>query len=304
MGIICLFSSSRSETKAQTITRMFKRARCTMHRVSHIFCRVTFSLFIALFSIGCAPTRSPAGTSAPITLNIFAAASLTEAFTEIGRAFTAANPGVDVVFNFAGSNQLATQIAAGAPADVFASASPIQMSTLMDTGQVSRGTPRTFARNRLVVITPRENRAQLTTLADLAEPGIAIVFAAREVPVGQYTLDFLDKTAADPTLGEGYREAVLANLVSYEQNVRAVLAKVSLGEADAGIVYTSDVGAAAHQITQIEIPDHLNTVAAYPIAALHASANPSLAQQFVDYVLSPQGQEVLRNYGFIGVGDN
>ena len=266
-------------------------------------------LFVsALLLIGCAPLQSPSsGADQPnleasattITLNVFAAASLTDAFTQIGDDFAAVQPGVEVVFNFAGSNQLATQIDSGAPADVFASANPTQMGVAIDAGRIVSGTERTFVRNRLVAIAPSDNPASLTTLEDLAQPGVAIVFAASEVPVGRYTLAFLDKAAADGSLGEGYKEAVMDNIVSYEQNVRAVLAKVSLGEADAGIVYTSDVGAAANDVIQIEIPDNLNTIAAYPIAALSDSANPVLAQQFVDYVLSPAGQQVLVDYGFI-----
>jgi molybdate transport system substrate-binding protein len=224
---------------------------------------------------------------------------LTDAFNEIGESFAAAHPGTEVVFNFAGSNQLATQIGEGAPADVFASANATQMNVAIETGRIMTGTQRTFVRNRLVVVTPSDNPAGLTALQDLATPGVKIVLAAKEVPVGQYSLDFLDKAEADGSLGAGYKEAVIANVVSYEENVRAVLTKVSLGEADAGIVYTSDVGAAAEEVAQIEIPDHLNTIASYPIATLSDSPNPALAQQFMDYVLAPEGQQVLVKYGFI-----
>ena len=120
--------------------------------------------------------------------------------------------------------------------------------------------------------------------------------------MGQYTLDFLDKAEAGGSLGAGYKEAVLANVVSYEENVRSVLAKVTLGEADAGIVYTSDAGASADEVQQIEIPDALNSIAQYPVAALSDSPNPELAQEFVAYVLGPEGQQVLEKYGFIGAG--
>lgn len=265
-------------------------------------------LFVSLLLLaGCAPVQpSRSGTgqteaelNATTTLHVFAAASLIDAFTQIGNDFTAAHPGVEVVFNFAGSNELATQISSGAPADVFASANAAQMDVAIDSGRIVSGTQRTFVRNRLVVIAPSDNPAGLTALEDLAQPGVAIVVAAREVPVGQYTLDFLDKAEARGSLGEGYKDAFIANIVSYEQNVRAVLTKVRLGEADAGVVYTSDVGAAAEEVIQIEIPDHLNTIANYPIAPLSDSANLELAQQFVDYVLSPAGQQVLVEYGFI-----
>ena len=126
------------------------------------------------------------------------------------------------------------------------------------------------------------------------------MLAAKEVPVGQYALDFLDKAEADGSLSAGYKDAVLANVVSYEENVRSVLAKVALGEADAGIVYTSDAAVSEGEVQQIEIPDALNTVATYPIATLSDSPNPQLAQQFVDYVLSPAGQQVLEKFGFSG----
>ncbi len=274
-----------------------------MRRQFHL----TLSLFSALLLLlGCVPVAPGVATEADtssstetITLNVFAAASLTDAFGEIGEAFGTANPGTEVIFNFAGSNQLATQIGQGAPADVFASANGTQMIAAIDSGRIISGTQRTFVRNRLVVITPGDNPARLTTLQDLAIPGVKVVFAAAEVPVGQYTQTFLDKAEGSATLGTGYKEAVIANVVSYEANVRAVLTKVTLGEADAGVVYTSDVGAAAEEVMQIEIPDELNTIAGYPIAPLADSAQPEMAQQFIDYVLASAGQQVLARYGFI-----
>ena len=280
-----------------------------MRRLVHMLLPFAMSLVL----LGCTPIAAPAQnapqaggeTSADtITLNVFAAASLTNAFGEIGANFAAAHPGTEVIFNFAGSNQLATQIAEGAPADLFASANGTQMKVAIESGRIISGTQQTFARNRLVVITPSDNPAGLTGLPDLATPGLKLVFAASEVPVGQYSLDFLDKAEADGSLGAGYKAAVIANVVSYEENVRVVLAKVSLGEADAGIVYTSDVAAnAAGAVAQIEIPDNLNTVASYPIAPLNDSPNLALAQQFMDYVLSPTGQQVLTQYGFISINN-
>ena len=280
-----------------------------MRRLVHMLLPFAMSLVL----LGCTPIATPA-QNAPqagaatstdkITLNVFAAASLTNAFGEIGANFSAAHAGTEVVFNFAGSNQLATQIAEGAPADLFASANGTQMKVAIESGRIVSGTQQTFARNRLVVITPSDNPAGLTGLPDLATPGLKLVFAASEVPVGQYSLDFLDKAEADGSLGAGYKAAVIANVVSYEENVRVVLAKVSLGEADAGIVYTSDVAAnAAGAVAQIEIPDNLNTVASYPIAPLNDSPNLALAQQFMDYVLSPTGQQVLTQYGFISINN-
>ncbi|HRW10200.1 MAG TPA: molybdate ABC transporter substrate-binding protein [Caldilineaceae bacterium] len=277
-----------------------------MHRQFHLTLFLTLVVWLLL---ACGPVSVPAPGVAEtsdrnaesITLNVFAAASLTDAFGEIGENFSAANPGTEVVFNFVGSNQLATQIGQGAPADIFASANETQMDAAVNSGRIISGTQRTFVRNRLVVITPRDNPANLTALQDLAMPGVKVVFAAAEVPVGQYTLAFLDKADADAALGSGYKNAVLANVVSYEQNVRAVLTKISLGEADAGVVYTSDVGVTANSVIQIEIPDPLNTIATYPIAPLADSAQPELAQQFIEYVLAPEGQQVLARYGFIPI---
>lgn len=242
-------------------------------------------------------------SSAGATLNVFAAASLQDVFTEMGKNFEAANPGTKVAFNFAGSQQLAQQIDQGAPADVFASANKAQMAAAIKSGRVISGAEHIFVRNRLVVIVPKENPGKVEKLQDLANPGLKLVLAAREVPVGQYTLDFLTKTLTDTNFGVAYQGAVLKNVVSYEDNVRSVLSKVVLGEADAGVVYTTDVTKdAAPKVTSIDIPDALNTVATYPIAALQDSKQADLAAKFVTYVLSDEGQQILASYGFIPAG--
>ncbi len=277
--------------------------RKTLHRMLPLLIPLLLLMGCEAFvapGTGAAKTSND-GAGETITLNVFAAASLTDAFGEIGEAFSAANPGTEVVFNFAGSNQLATQIGQGAPADLFASANGTQMIAAIDSGRIISGTQRTFVRNRLVVITPSDNPAGLTTLQDLATPGVKIVFAAAEVPVGQYTQTFLDKADADGALGADYKAAVIANVVSYEANVRAVLTKVTLGEADAGVVYTSDVGAATEKVIQIEIPDALNTIASYPIAPVADSAHPAMAQHFMDYLLGTEGQQLLARHGFISI---
>lgn len=247
-----------------------------------------------------APTEvAPSPTDAPaITLNVFAAASLTDAFQEIATAFEAANPGVTVVCNFAASQQLATQINEGAPADVFASANRKQMDVVIDGGMVRSEQVQNFAQNQLVLIVPKENPADLQTLADLAKPGLKLVLADKAVPVGQYTLDFLTKASALPEYGATYAEAVLANVVSYEDDVRSVLVKVRLGEADAGVVYTTDAALAADALVQISIPEAINSIATYPIAPLSKSAAPEVAQAFVEFVRSAEGQAILNTYGF------
>ena len=244
----------------------------------------------------------PRSAAAPQTLTIFAAASLTGAFEELAGQFEAGHPGVDVVLNFAGSNQLAQQLALGAPADIFASANPQQMQVVLDAGRVASGAPQDFAGNRLVVIYPAGNPGGLQALPDLATPGMRLVLAAPAVPVGQYTLDFLDKASQASEFPAGYKDQVLANVVSYEENVRSVLGKVALGEADAGVVYTSDIqGSDAAEIGRLEIPDAFNTVATYPIAPLTDSAQPVLAESFISLVLSSEGQAVLETYGFLPI---
>lgn len=245
-----------------------------------------------------APTSAPAATGGELT--VFAAASLTDAFKTIGEQFGAANGGARLTFNFGGSDQLATQITQGAPADVFASANTKQMGVVITAGDIISGTQKTFARNRLVLVYPKDNPGKLAALNDLANPGLKIVLASKSVPVGGYALDFLAKASKLPEYTETYSPTVLANVVSYEDNVKAVLSKVALGEADAGIVYTTDAATVKDgSIGMLEIPDTLNTIATYPIATTKNAKNADLAQKFVDYVLGPEGQKVLAQYGFI-----
>lgn len=242
-------------------------------------------------------TEDAAEESLPLT--VFAAASLTDAFTEMGAAFEAENEGTTVTFNFAGSQQLAQQLVQGAPGDVFASANEKQMAVVVTNGRIDPDAPQIFTQNRLVVIFPAPNPANLTQLADLARPGVRLILAANEVPVGQYSLTFLEKADAVGHFGPDYKARVLANVVSYEQNVRTVFTKVALGEADAGIVYSSDiVGTDGDEVGQLTIPDALNTVGRYPIAPLANSSQPDRAQAFVNFVRSPAGQEILARYGF------
>jgi molybdate transport system substrate-binding protein len=234
-------------------------------------------------------------------LVVFAASSLTGAFTEIGRAFEAQDPGIKVAFSFASSSDLALQLSEGAAADVFASANQKQMDKASQAGRID-GEPQIFVTNRLVVIVPADNPANIQTPVDLAKTGIKLVLAAPDVPVRDYAEEALGKMTADPAYGDGFKAAVLANLVSEEASVRQVVTKVSLGEADAGIVYTSDVTPdVAATILGIEIPDEFNVLASYPIAAIKDAPNAGTAQAFIDFVLSQDGQAILQKWGFGGV---
>ena len=236
--------------------------------------------------------------SQSITLSVSAAASLSKAFQEIGRQFEVQHPGAKVEFNFAGSQQLAAQLAQGAPADVFASANRKQMDAVVKSGRVSSEAPVDFLQNRLVVVVPTQQKGAIGRIDDLVRPGLKLVFGAKEVPIGQYALDFLDRAGKSTAYGPGYRQRVLDNVVSYEQDARAVLTKVGLGEADAGVVYTTDASSAAGVVTSLPIPDDLNVVAVYTIAPIAGSAHADLAQAFVAFVRSPQGQAVLTRFGF------
>jgi len=236
------------------------------------------------------------------SLTVLAAASLTESFIEIGNLFEEQNPKVTIEFSFGGSQQIAQQIQHGAPVDVFACSNTRTMEEVIESGQVVADSQKVFALNKLVVIVPSNNPASIENLFDLSRPDIKLVLASKAASVGQYSLDYLAKAIADPDFGSEYENKVLNNVVSYEENVKSVLAKILLGEADAGIVFYSDViGDAKDKVIMIEIPDSLNIVAKYPIAAINTSKEPKLAASFIQFVLSPAGQEVLAKYGFLPV---
>ena len=227
-------------------------------------------------------TSSGGSSASPAEIKVFAAASLTAAFTKIGEDFTAANGGTKVTLNFAGSQALATQIQQAAPADVFASADITNMDKVKDLV----GPPQIFASNQLQIVVEKGNPKGVKGLDDLANPDLKVVLAAPDVPVGKYSQQALEKAG------------VTVKPVSQEQDVKAVVSKVLLGEADAGIVYTTDVTAGGDKVEGVDIPEDQNVVATYPIATVKASKAPDQAQAFMDYVLSDQGQQVLKSYGF------
>ncbi len=257
------------------------------------------------------PTASPSPTKpAPAAfafpanggkLTVFAAASLTDAFTQMGKELETAHPGLKITFNFAGSQTLVTQLDQGAPADLFASANQTQMKDAQSKGLIA-GEPAIFVKNRLAIVVPRDNPAGIASPADLAKPGLKLVLAAPDVPVGRYARQSLCEMGKDTAAyGGDFVARVAGNVVSEEQDVREVLAKVELGEADAGVVYVSDVSPdATAKVKLIEIPAPVNVLATYPIAPVKGG-NAALANAFIAYVLSPAGQATLQQYGFTPV---
>ncbi|MFL6225165.1 MAG: molybdate ABC transporter substrate-binding protein [Actinomycetes bacterium] len=238
----------------------------------------------ALALAACGDDITSGGSSGSANeIKVFAAASLTAAFTELGQQYTSANGGTKVTFNFAGSQALATQIQQAAPADVFASADLTNMDKVKDLV----GTPQNFASNLLQIVVEKGNPKGVKTLDDLANPDLKVVLAAPDVPAGKY---------ADEALNTA---KVTVKPVSEEDNVKAVVTKVSLGEADAGIVYVTDVTAGGDKVQGVDIPKDQNVTATYPIASVKAGKAQDKAQAFMDLVLSDQGQQVLKQYGFL-----
>lgn len=236
-----------------------------------------------------ASPSGPAGTSSDSSVSgdlvVFAAASLTESFTEIGEDFEAANPNVTVAFNFGASSALAHQILSGSPADVFASASPTPMAQVSGAGDAV-AEPTVFVRNRLQIAVPPGNPGDVSGLADFANQDLTIALCAEQVPCGAAALEAFE--AADITPAPD----------TLEQDVKAVLTKVELGEVDAGLVYRTDVNAADDAVEGIELAESDEAMNDYPIVTLAAAPSPEVARAFVDYVVSADGQEVLADAGF------
>jgi molybdate transport system substrate-binding protein len=242
---------------------------------------VATGLLTACGGGGAAPATTLSGTA-----SIFAAASLTDSFKALGTAFQAAHPGVTVQFNFAGSPTLVTQIEQGASADVFASADTTNMDKIKADG-FAAGTPQVFARNKLAIVVAAGNPKGITGLADLAKPGVIYITAAPTVPVGKYALQILANAG------------VRVTPKSLEADVKSVVGKIQLGEADAGIVYTTDVKAAGTKVQGVSIPDSVNVIATYPIVEVKGTKNADLAKAFIAYVLSADGAAKLQSFGFL-----
>jgi molybdate transport system substrate-binding protein len=243
------------------------------------------SLVSVAFLVACATPEGPSPSMSG-TASVFAAASLTDSFKAIGAAFQTADPGTTVQFNFAGSPTLVTQIEQGASAGIFASADMTNMDKLKADG-FTGGTPQVFAHNKLEIVVAAGNPKHITGLPDLAKPGVIYITAAPTVPAGKYALQILDKAGVKVTPK------------SLETDVRSVVSKIVLGEADAGIVYVTDVKAAGGKVTGVPIPDSVNVIATYPIVAVKGGNNLSLANAFIAYVLSADGQATLQSFGFL-----
>jgi molybdate transport system substrate-binding protein len=253
-------------------------------------------LLLALWSYGIAQTPvHPTGA-----LTVFAAASLTEAFTEIGKHLETAYPGLRILYNFGGSPTLRTQLEQGAPADVFVSADAVQMERAKKHGVVQGETP-IFAKNRLVVIVPRDNPGKVFVFQDLAKPGLKLALATPRVPVGNYSRQALSKANAE--YGADFAPRALRNVVSEEENVKQVVTKVQLGEADAGMVYVSDITSKVSKaVLMLQIPDVYNQIATYPIALTQGIRNRTAAEAFLHFVLAPEGQVILKAHNFTRLG--
>ena len=235
-----------------------------------------------VFVVGCGSDDT--GGPEEVTIRVFAAASLTQAFTTLGTQFEEDHPGTEVELNFGPSSGLAEQIGSGAPADVFASASPSNMETLVSAGDVED--PQDFATNSMEIAVPPDNPAGIRSLEDLARPGVKIALCQAQVPCGKVAAEVFAN--ADLTVQP----------VTEEVDVKSVLTKVTLGEVDAGVVYVTDVLAAGDAVTGIEIPASQNASTSYPIAALDGSEHQTEAAEFVDLVLSADGAKVLEEAGF------
>jgi len=216
------------------------------------------------------------------TLTVFGAASLSQVLPELGKAFKAKYPGLKFTFSFAGSSTLAAQIVAGAPADLFFAAGPAPMAVVRNANSLN-GSPRNFASNSLVLVVSKVNPAGISALADLAKPGVKFVICAPQVPCGSASAKVLAlaKISAQP--------------VSLENDVKSVLTKISLGEADAGLVYRTDKSSG---VTQIEFPESQKAINKYPVAIIAGSKEAKISRAFIDFVLSPPGQAILQKIGF------
>ncbi len=257
---------------------------------------VALGVVLGACSGGPVPSATRTGAVEPVELTIYGAASLKGALEVVEEAYEAANPGTTLSISTDSSAALATQIEQGAPADVFLSADTRNPQALADRG-LTEGAPVSFAGNALAVVVPAENRARIASPADLARPGIKIIAAGDGVPITGYAAQLVVNLAGQPGYPAGFAEASAANVVSREDNVGAIVAKVGLGEGDAGIVYRTDA-TASDQVTSIDVPDAANVTATYDGVVLNASPHAVQAKAFLDWLVGADGQAILAGFGF------
>lgn len=260
-----------------------------------LFVRLLAGLIAPLIAlVGCAPAASsPASTA----LTVYGAASLRDALEKAKTAYESAHPGTSLTISTDSSSALETQIEQGAPADVFLSADTTNPTKLVDKG-LAAGLAVTFAQNELTIIVPTANPGAIGVPADLAKPGVKVVAAGDGVPITRYARQLLDNLARGPGAPADFAARVAANTVSNEDNVKAVVAKIELGEGDAGIVYVTDARA-SRKVTTVDVPHIANVPATYAGVVVNASRNAAAAQAFLDWLAGPDGQAVLAGFGFL-----
>jgi molybdate transport system substrate-binding protein len=270
-------------------------------RVHLRFLTALMSAIVLVGFTGCGQSSNNSGSDGGDkkqgrTLTIFAASSLIDAFGELGKTFEKQNEGVEVKQSFESSSTLLIQIQQGAPADVFASAAQEEMDTAMKDGLVA-GKPEVFVKNREIIMVPNDNPANIQSFQDVANPGVRLVLAQRDVPAADYALQILDK--ANARYGDNFEKQVLSNVVSRESDVRASVNRVVVGDADATFGYASDYTIDIRdRVMVVPIPPDLNIIATYPIAALKGAKDPELAKKWVELVTSKEGQHVLQKWNF------
>jgi len=258
-------------------------------------------ILVMMVIVGC-QGNEPTSSSEPVTIRVMAAASLTEVFNDLKTAFEEKYNDIKLEINYAGSQALYSQIKTGVSADIFASANIKYMNQLDQANMVVN--PTIFARNKLVIVASKQTPAKIDGIEDLLHDGISLVIADKSVPVGRYTVQMLEKQSNNPQLPSDYQEKFFNNIVSKELDVKSVLAKVELGEADAGVVYQTDANASNQdKIKVVDIKDKYNVIATYPISALKgiSSEHQVATAKFLDYLYSKEGGDILEGRGFIKV---
>ncbi len=264
----------------------------------------TAILFVVLAAFVLAACAGDPVEDSPASVTIFAAASLTSAFEELARQFKSQTPGAEVLLNLGGSQQLAQQLAFGAPADIFVSADRRQLDVVIESGRIQADNIRLLASNQLVILVAPQASHLILEAADLTRPGLKIALAAEEVPLGQYTRAYLRAAEASGEYPPGFSDRVLVNVATFEVNARAVLGKVLLGETDAGIVYASDAHSAEESAAVvIPIPMSLTPEIGYWVATIEGSHAASLSKAFLDFLFSDSGRRILEMNGLMAVGE-